>query len=100
MGPRPTMGRVQCAETPGLQPFLVVVRGGQGSHGGARTFFWLQAGVRICAEGRFMVQEAPLFPAAMSAFLRIRSALPPEADVPVTPAGLPVLTRSSHSVRV
>ena len=27
---------------------------------GSEDLFWLQAGVRICAEGRFMVQEAPL----------------------------------------
>ena len=77
-------GRFQCAETPGLQPFLVMVRGGQGSHGGAEGLF-LASGRRSDLRGRsFYGAGSPAgagLPAAMSASLRIRSASPPGADL-------------------
>ncbi len=54
MGPRPHIGRVRWTISPGFPPFLVVVRGGQGSHGGARTFFWPWTGVAAGAPPFFM----------------------------------------------
>ena len=88
--PRPYMGRVQCAETPGLQPFLAVVRGGQGSHGGPRV-------AHRHMVPRLGQKESPAevgLPAAMSASLRIRSALPSGTDLPDGVADGPFVTRS------
>ena len=47
------------------------------------------------AKFRFRVESAPS--SSMSAFRWITSAFPPEADVYVAPAGLPLLTRRRHS---
>ncbi len=77
LGPRP-LGRGREGKESRFPPFLVVVRGGQGSHGGARV-------AHRHMVPRLGQKESPAemgLPAAMSAFLRIRSALPPGTDLP------------------
>ena len=53
LGPRPRLGRGREGKKRRFPPFLVVVRGGQGSHGGAKDLFLAVEGCCARREGPF-----------------------------------------------